>query len=354
MTDRPAARDRFGGATPMIPLDHAMAFLSAVHPTPQSSALIEITGLGPKRKPVKRYFTDVTLAATHALELNAIPSCYSVFASVNPRTAFSGYEADVAAVSAIFLDLQPERTDIDGVIRRMTDFGIPPTIRAVSGQGQHAYLLLRDAAEPRAAKSVAERLCKATGSDPVFNTNRIARLPGSLNWKKERPLWSYLLGLWPERRFELGHVDAALDAMGAPPARNRSQYVDPGPQASAEGEDWWFELKDRIPMHAREIIAWGERNEYSEKQLSRSEADWLVVCSLVRAGASDEQIRWVYDTQPVGWMKYREAGPRYLNHTIEAARRSEAKIVKISRRSRPVDVVRHPTGRTTDRWRRAF
>lgn len=298
-------------------LVHARSLISTVHTVPSTSALIEITGLAPKHKPRKRYFTDPELAANYAVSTNT--EGYSVFVGVNPRKAMSGFEADVPYVHALPLDLQPERTSIQEVFDKLTACGVPPSITAWSGNGAHAYLLLDAPTEPHAAKLVSERLCKATGSDAIFNTNRILRIPGSVNWKQP-PRWCYLTGLWPDRRYSLEQITKALDCMGAPAVVRRKEGI---PVPTEPPLDW-LDIRKRLSPGVLDIIDTGEKNAYSEAQVTRSEADWVVVCALVRAGVTDEMIAWIYETQPVGMLKYREVGAHYLNQTIHTARRATA------------------------------
>jgi hypothetical protein len=330
------------------PLDHAKLLLSTLHPQPSAAALIEITALRAKRKgylPTQRYFTDAQIAAEWALELNT--QRYSIFVGVNPRHAMGSFETDVAASTALFLDLQPERTNLDEVFASLTRHGVPPSISVCSGNGAHLYLLLNPI-DPALAKPVARRLCGALSSDAVFNTNRIARIPGSINWKPppKQPTWCYLTGVWPERRYDIAQVDAALDAMGAPSVRRPPT----GTPIQPIDEATWIDVRRQLSPHALAIIDFGEKNPYSEKQVTRSEADWLAICSLVRAGATDELIHWVYETQPIGDLKYREAGLRYLNHTIEAARRATVERNKeAAHQRRPPDKPRPPRGSVGDR-----
>lgn len=300
----------------MTPQEHARVLISTVHPSPGPDRLIEITGLAKKRKPVKRYFTDAQLAADFSLEINT--QGYAAFHGVNPHGEFAGFESSIPCVTSLVLDLQPERTDIAGVYAAMSAHGIPPTITACSGNGAHVYVLLSEEADPYKAKPVAERLVLATGSDRIFNTNRILGITGTVNWKNP-PTWRYLTSVRQER-YTLAEVESALDRMGAPHPRKHKEGI-PVP---VEAPVSWSQLYGQLPESVRDIIITGERNPYSDRQISRSEADWLVVCTLVRAGVSDEMIHWIYETQPVGIMKYREAGARYLNHTIDTARRATA------------------------------
>jgi hypothetical protein len=166
-----------------------------------------------------------------------------------------------------------------------------------------------------------------TGSDRVFNYNRIARLPGSVNFKTP-PTLCYLTSVDPGRRYSIQQISAALDSMGIPAVQrkvHRQEPVDP-----IDGSDWWSQIRERLGPHPLAIIDSGEKNPYSDGQVTRSEADWLVVCALVRAGASDEQITWIYDSQPVGLLKYAEEGAHYLNQTVASARRKLAQQTEVT------------------------
>jgi len=63
-------------------------------------------------------------------------------------------------------------------------------------------------------------------------------------------------------------------------------------------------------------------------------------------------IHWVYETQPVGIMKYRESGARYLNKTIEAARRATAEPIEPVGRGRAYDAPKNARGSAADSYRR--
>lgn len=298
--------------------DHALPLVSVLHPAPSATALIEITMMR-GRQIAKQHFTHIEPAVECGIEAT-LQGCHA-FVSVNPRSCCSSFERDVPFVTALFLDLQYERTSPTEVDKVLSLGGIPATVSVISGGGEHRYLKLSESADPGKAKLIWERLCKFTHSDAVHSLNRIARLPGSLNWKNEAtPRWCYLTGVWPERQYTIEQVDAVLDKLGAGPAR---KPVDGIPVPINPPMDW-FDLRNRLDAGTLDIIDTGEKNAYSEKQVTRSEADWVVICALVRANCRDIDIHWIYETQPVGLLKYRSAGPRYLNRTIETARRATA------------------------------
>jgi len=326
---------------------HANTLIGLLHPAPHTTALIEITGLASKQqKPVKRYFTKGSLAAEYGIELNHGGS--SAFVSINARNAMAGFEHNVPAVTALGLDLQPERTSIEAVAERLALGGIAPSISAVSGHGAHMYLLLAEMAEPHKAKLVWERLCKYTGSDAIFNTNRIFRLPGTVNWKTQ-PKWCYLTGVNAERRYTISQIEGALDRLGAAPVHRQK----PGIEVPVNPPIDWMELRRQLSPGVLDLIDTGEKNSYSVKQVTRSEADWVVICELVVLGVSDEMIEWVYETQPVGVLKYRSAGVHYLKQTIASARRATADTLQDRPRTRTISYSR-VTGSSRDGQRAAY
>lgn len=324
-----------------VQLMHAYTLISTLHKAPSGQALIEITGLRQRQRPVKLYFPNAKVAAETAIDLSN--QQMNVFVSANPRNACTGFEQDVPFVSAIPLDLQPERTDINRVAGVLAAGGIPPTVVAVSGYGAHFYLTVEP--EERAkAKLVAERIVKYVGSDPIHNSNRIMRCPGTLNHKKNPPVWCYLTEVHPERHYTIDQVTVALDRLGAALVQQPKEGVR---MPSETPVDWW-ELRKVLSPGVLDVIDTGEKNAYSERQVTRSEADWYVVCALVLAGAEDTLIQWIYDNQPIGDMKYRDAGQRYLDNTIRSARRNTAEAVEHV--PRKTISLRRPTGSAADRF----
>lgn len=307
---------------------HASTLIGLLHPEPHVGAMIEIVGLAKNTKPVNRFFQRADMAVECALELNGIG--YNAFVGVNPRNQCTGFEASVPFVSDLFLDLQPERTPIEQVEHYLTMVGLPPTVIADSGHGAHMHFRVQPT-DPHRAKVVWERLVKFTGSDRVFNVNRIARLPGTINWKTE-PRWCSMKSAVPDRVYDVEFIDARLNQIGAPPAKTPKEGI---PVAQIPETDWW-KLRERIREQpggaaALDVIDTGEKNAWSDAQVSRSEADWHVICTLVRAGVTDSDIISIYEHRPIKQLKYWDAGPHYLYRTIERARSETATPIERSR-----------------------
>jgi len=65
-----------------------------------------------------------------------------------------------------------------------------------------------------------------------------------------------------------------------------------------------------------------KNNQRSDKYTSRSEVDQAVITALVKKGATNDQVRLIFQTYEIG-QKYREKGPyrdRYLKHSINKAK----------------------------------
>lgn len=306
---------------------HVMPFLDALFW--HHDGLIDVKGLAPKRAPVRVFYEDPVEAMNLVLELN--PQGLNMFVGVNPRQTPGGTEDDVHRVWALFLDLDLKK----GVNPRETftllvNNNLTPSIGVLSGNGAHFYLLLKEPADPMTAKTIWERLCKATGSDPVHNVNRIARVPGTVNWK-EPPTWCVLDGL-TDRRYELDEIAAGLDRMGAPnvvPQQAKVEIMQGDPLFTKER---WHAVRSMLEPLVLDLLEFGIQN--SAGQVSRSEADWVVVCALVREGMTDDQIEWVYQNYEIGKLKYREpgAGSRYLRQTLKMARYRAAQPIQRKKR----------------------
>lgn len=300
----------------MTAFDQAVMFVSRLHR--HRLGLVEITALKPAARPCKRWFQADAVADAVAYAYYMNEREYSVFVNVNPRANPRARDIDVAAVGALALDFDFKRINPTGILDLMRSDDIEPSMRVRSGHGLHVYLQLERAADPARARTVAARLCAFTGSDRIHNPSRIMRLAPSVNWKP--PAAWCLLDAVSDRLYDLDAVDRWLDARGAPPARVRSDRAEVLVPVDPPAD--WPDLRLRLSGQVCDAIDFGMQNGAGQE--TRSHTDWMVVCELVRCGATDDQIRWVYQTQQIGTLKYREAGDHYLRQTIKEARRHGA------------------------------
>lgn len=311
------------------PGEHATAFMNRLFG--RATGFIDVKVMNPVcRNDVGKQYFDVRWPADaidYAFDMNAWG--YSTYCGVNPRRHRAGEEKDVLCIQALFLDLDLKRgVDIQRNLEKLQHFGLDPSMIVWSGNGAHFYLILDEPLPVDEGKLLAERLCNATESDRVFNATRIARIPGTLNFKTDPPNVCYLTGL-SDRNYSADEVSCALDRMGVP-------HVAPKPDAAPTmmtntDEDPlfdWFKVKDRLPPQTIDLIEFGIKHEH---HVSRSESDYEVVRDLVVAGVTDAQIHTIYSTMPIGTLKYRKAGIRYLNQTIKRARLDTSAPVKLRR-----------------------
>lgn len=309
----------------MHQIDHATAFMRTLFR--DGEGMVDMKILAPKKEPGRRFFTDCDEAVEHAMRVNA--AGYSVYVGVNPRKREGGRETDVLHVRALFLDLDLKKgANPEATRAKLGRWGLPPSMTVWSGNGAHMYLILKEAVPCIQGKIVAERLCKVTDSDPVHNVNRIARLPGTVNWK-DPPRWCYVAEM-TDYEYTLDEVAHVLDRIGAPAVVQRSDaYFDDAPMRDPLFN--WEKVRMGLSPRVVDLITFGIQN--SERQVTRSEADWVVVTALVDAGLTNDQIRWVYCNPEygIGSLKYRQSGDRYLNHTIKKARQAKAVPLRIKK-----------------------
>ena len=230
---------------------------------------------------------------------------------LQPRSRMRGKSEDVFSVVTLAVDFDDEKTagGRDGALQRLYDFALPFSALVDSGHGLHAYWLLsvpvpmRGVGDRKRCEATARRLVKVLAADSTWDLARVLRVPGTINSKRD-PVRSRLLELAPGTRYTLDQVEAALPA--EKPATPNPRFV-----AVPAGQ--------RLSWRIENLIRHGNDGRYP----TRSEADFAVVCSLIRAGYSDGEILSVFDANPDGiGQKYHErGGARYMQRTLREARK---------------------------------
>jgi len=308
--------------------EHANLFMDRLFG--RASGFIDVKIMNPvRRNDVGKQYFDVRWPADaidYAFEMNAWG--YSAYCGVNPRRHRAGEAKDVLNIQALFLDLDVNKgVDVSMNLTKLQRFGLDPSMIVWSGNGAHFYFILDDPQPVEEGTLLAERLCDATESDRVFNATRIARIPGTLNFKTEPPKSCYVATL-TERNYPAEEIAAALDRMGIP---HVAPKPDVAPTMLADERDPlfdWFKVKAKLRPQTVDLIEFGIKHDH---HISRSESDYEVCCDLVTAGVTDAQIHTIYSTMPIGTLKYCRAGIRYLNQTIKRARVDTSGPVKLRR-----------------------
>lgn len=167
---------------------------------------IEIRGLKVSRGRSHSEHTKAGEALTSSsrlawIERHNIPG-WGLFVGVNPRKpgAMSGgarscTDADVECARCLFADI--DGTGEIDALERVQSVGLPePTLVVGSGGGVHLYWRLDIPFEDLEEWSGYQRALAAVlgGDRVVVNPSRIMRLPGTMNFKRERPVPVRILG----------------------------------------------------------------------------------------------------------------------------------------------------------------
>lgn len=231
-------------------------------------------------------FLNPTFHDTHSIEL---PTNTDVWFGPAMRKSRGTEKSDVLGTAALWVDVDDDSSIALGTL--------PPSMLVMSGGGWHSYYLLK---EPCTDIDTIERLNKLLAQDVphgdlgCWNANRIMRVPGTLNCKPEY----------------------------GEPRRVRLELERPEIRYAIED----IEALEAIPDKIKHKIRTGDRRGHR----TRSERDWKIVVALVKAGASDDLIRTIFNYQPCGDKAIEE--PTYFNHTLERAR-EEYKSFKVESKS---------------------
>lgn len=153
-----------------------------------------------------------------------------VYAGVNPRPE-DGAKGDacITTTRASFVDFDGG-ISFDEASMRVDSLGLPlPTLIVFTGHGYHFHWRLSESADKAEWTELQKDLAAALGSDPkVCNAERIMRLPGFRNWKKDDGATAVIIESDPDRRFKLADLRAIV------PIREQAPFPPP-PAAPPNG-----------------------------------------------------------------------------------------------------------------------
>jgi hypothetical protein len=213
---------------------------------------------------------------------------YNVYVGVNPRaSSTSGTNADIKHSHWIWIDIDSKKLNnlsadkiLAKVLRRIV---LPPHIVVFSGGGVHLYYRIIDTTDLKEVQRVCNLLSAEIGGDPLGDPARIFRVPDTFNYKQDTPREVTLAHCLVDFEYPISDIIAALAV-----SEKVAKRVDIGD---------------------------------SRGFLSRSERDWNVVRSLLKAGIDEETVRYIYSKRRVG-DKASEEGDKYLERTIEKGKQS--------------------------------
>lgn len=249
---------------------------------------------------------------------------WNIHFGVCPRKRKGGEKKDVCSVPALWVDVDGKDFS-SGKEEALKKFDtlpphLYPSVIVDSGNGYHAYWLLKEAetlkneADIRRVEGYAKGLAQHLRGDHTHDVSRVMRLPGTLNMKNpSNPLPCHIVHFEPGRRFILSDFD--------------DYWVDPGEtRAKATIGDFPRELpakfKALLPKHRLIRATWEGRRPDLQDQ-SGSGYDMAMADLLAGHRFTDEEIASVLVNMPSG--KGKEATQAYLAHTIAKSRVSASK-----------------------------
>ncbi len=235
---------------------------------------------------------------------------HNLYFGVCPRTRMSGKEEDITFIPALWIDV-----DTQEGVDALSKFEYEPSIIVSSGHGIHAYWLLK---EPEIVdertKGILKGLAKHLGADTCFDLSRVLRVPGTKNLKPNVPPTNVkVISFNSELKYAVNDfAKFFIPVVGA--EQNKVVFTEVIKDVDVD------ELK--ISPATKELILTGKQP--GDQYKSRSEADYKVICDIVKDGFDDDIIRAVFEKYPIG-EKYREDGLPYLACSISNARQAAAK-----------------------------
>jgi len=253
-----------------------------------------------KGKVLRTYCTSIDDAVAYKPQ-------YNLFFGVCPRTIKSGEEKDVKLIPALWSDLDTEESR-----KALEIFECPPSLMVDSGHGIHAYWLLK---EPEIVngrtKGILKGLAKHLGADTCFDLSRILRVPGTKNLKPNMsPRDVKVISFKPELRYAISDFDKFFIPV-ADAGQDKIFFTETVKDIDVD------ELK--ISPETKDLIKNGKQD--GDKYKSRSEADFKVICDMLKAGYDNNTIRDIFEKYPIG-ERYHEDGQPYLVRSINNARQA--------------------------------
>lgn len=129
---------------------------------------------------------------------------WDVFFGVLPRVVVGGSADDCEPnVHVLWADVDAKTHDASkaAALFALGEASLTPSILVDSGNGWHAYWLLRQGVPFNVAQLAMRGLAKAVGGDHVYDAPRILRLPDTHNHKSDPPKPVRILYFAPDRRY---------------------------------------------------------------------------------------------------------------------------------------------------------
>ncbi|MBF0570830.1 MAG: hypothetical protein HQL12_03050 [Candidatus Omnitrophica bacterium] len=248
---------------------------------------------------------------------------------VCPRKELSGKKEAVSHVVALWADIDYGEEGHKGKTKFETheeafaaidQFEFRPSIIVSSGHGFQVYWLLdQPVAVEQGNVAKIEGILKGIhatiGSDAVHDLSRVFKIPGTINQKLDKdgktqlePWTVVIIKLEPDLKYSLDtfakfQVETNLEAKS--------------PEVSSTEDVVEVDVETlNISQETKNLILTGKVP--GDRYKSESEADFRVICDLLKASYDDALIVKIFQKYPIG-AKFKRQGMPYLDHSIKKA-----------------------------------
>jgi P4 family phage/plasmid primase-like protien len=276
------------------------------------------------------FFGSGSQAAERAYEL--CNEGENIYFGVNPRVGKIGKKENVKFLCSFHAEVDygkeghnkpSKHQTYEECLKAIQEFQIKPTVIVHSGGGFHCYWVLDNPAKVEDyGVQVLENINKALtlrldGDSGTQDISRVLRVPGTYNLKNPDNPRAVQVVCNSGKRYSIE------DFMGLGLTGNSfsAERVKKSPQVQPNSiSEQKIPLSiENLPVSERikALILSGNDGTYP----SRSEADMAVITALIHRGVTEERIKEIFLTQPIG-EKYRShpSPDAYLNHSIQKAK----------------------------------
>lgn len=253
--------------------------------------LILVAFIKKEESQIRRHFCPNPEAAAKIVQEG--PEDWDTYFGICPRVTEASTKDAVSRALCLWADVDAK--DFGGLKQQAFEAAmsliLPPSFIVDSGNGYHAYWLLKQSIPPGEAEAVAKNILALMGAGlGTHDCARLLRVPGTLNLKDPvNPKRVELVRDRPDLRYDIADLRASF----------------------------------RVPDGVRRRVVTGDTRGFP----SRSERDFNVAKVLLQLGMSEEAARIVFEEMPIG-DKALDRPPRggeaYLERTLEKARHSAA------------------------------
>ena len=336
-------------AQPETNLDLAERFLLWAHPR-GSWVLTAIPPEGGRT--TTETFHDVKAARGWIGQRSGKQNIYWTVNRVRGSVEKKPKKEDIEEAVALHVDLDPRKPrdgmtaeeldrwnsdERERILKQLNDFSPSPSAVIYSGGGYQAFWQLDEplyiGGDPNRISELEaynKQLGIVLGGDNTFNIDRIMRLPGTINLPDEKKRKKGRREVMADI-VELSEVKHPLEDF-TPAVEVQSSSGGSGVKVQISGNlprlTDLDELPEAVTPRTRMLIVQGDDPDDPTKYGSRSEIVWAVLCEMIRAGCSDDQIAAVMLDPDFGISAHCLAQKRSVEYVARQIERAREEVIE--------------------------